>query len=181
VGSSTITRSSSFGYDPATGILTEEVIEPTATACNGIGAACRLQTDYTLDAFGHRRVATVSGPGIPMRSTSVGYDANGTFAVLTTNALGQSESFDYSAFVAPPATPTSTPTRRRSPLTASGRGRRFVAKTSRPYFVGTGTPRWTTYRECSFAPSISRAPRLSRRQFNYIAKSQGNPCGRDRD
>ena len=96
VGSSTITRSSSFGYDPATGILTEEVIEPGANACNGIGASCRLQTDYTLDGFGHRRIATVSGPGIATRSTSMSYDANGTFAVQTTNALGQPESFDYS-------------------------------------------------------------------------------------
>jgi RHS repeat-associated protein len=95
VGSSTITRESSFAYDPATGILKQEVIEPNATGCLGTGAACRLETDYVLDAFGHRKSATVRGAGFAARTSSVGYDANGTFATATANALGQSDAWDY--------------------------------------------------------------------------------------
>ena len=50
-------RESSFAYDPASGFLTQEVIEPNTPAL-------RLQTDYTLDDFGNRTDATISGVDI---------------------------------------------------------------------------------------------------------------------
>ena len=95
LGSSTMLRVSSFGYDPATGILNQEIVEPTAADCDGTGTACKLETDYTLDAFGHRHISTVSGAGIVTRASSVGYDANGEFATSTTNALSQSDGWDF--------------------------------------------------------------------------------------
>jgi hypothetical protein len=48
------TRSSGFEYDPNTGLLTKEIIEPDT-------AAIRLITDYTYDAFGNKTKVTVSG------------------------------------------------------------------------------------------------------------------------
>ncbi len=95
VGASTITRVSSFDYDSVTGILKQEVIEPDATDCNSGTASCRLQTDYTLDPFGHRQAATVSGAGIPSRGSQAGYDANGALQTSATNAKNQGETWDY--------------------------------------------------------------------------------------
>jgi hypothetical protein len=54
VGSSTITRTSSFAYVTATGLLNQEVVEPNT-------AALRLETDYGYDAFGNKHTVTVSG------------------------------------------------------------------------------------------------------------------------
>jgi len=96
VGSSTITRSSSFQYDSTTGVLNQEVIEPNATGCHGNGTPCRLETDYHIDVFGHRDVATVSGSGFAARQTTVYYSPNGTFATSTKNPLGQQVATDYS-------------------------------------------------------------------------------------
>ena len=50
---STITRTSSFGYD-AQGVLNQEVVEPDTPAL-------RLQTDYGYDTFGNKVSVTVSG------------------------------------------------------------------------------------------------------------------------
>ncbi|WP_315770063.1 MULTISPECIES: RHS repeat-associated core domain-containing protein [unclassified Bradyrhizobium] len=85
---SSITRTSSFAYDAASGLLTQEVVEPDTSAL-------RLQTDYVYDAFGHKRAVTVSGADIASRSSSSAYDARGQFATSNSNALGQSESFQY--------------------------------------------------------------------------------------
>ncbi|WP_315754389.1 MULTISPECIES: RHS repeat-associated core domain-containing protein [unclassified Bradyrhizobium] len=85
---STITRSSSFAYDAATGLLIQEVIEPDTPAL-------RLQTDYVYDAFGNRRSVTVSGIDITTRASSSVRDAKGQFIGSNTNAIGQSESFQY--------------------------------------------------------------------------------------
>ncbi|HEX4860971.1 MAG TPA: FG-GAP-like repeat-containing protein, partial [Rhizomicrobium sp.] len=96
VGTSTITRTSSFHYNAANGVLDKEIIEPTATGCNGNSTACLLETDYTLDAYGHRHIAVVSGAGFASRTTTVTYGANGTFATATQNNLGQADATDYS-------------------------------------------------------------------------------------
>jgi RHS repeat-associated protein len=96
VGSSTITRTSAFHYNATNGALDKEIIEPAATGCHGNNTPCLLETDYTLDAFGHRHIATVSGAGFASRTTTVNYDANGTFATSTQNNLGQSDATDYS-------------------------------------------------------------------------------------
>ena len=81
-------RSSGFGYDATSGLLTQEVIEPNTSAL-------RLETDYVYDAFGHKVSATVNGVDIVSRSSTTTYDAKGEFAVSSTNALGQGESWQY--------------------------------------------------------------------------------------
>ena len=85
-----VTRTSSFAYDAASGLLTREVIEPNTTAL-------KLQTDYTYNAFGQKTQATVSGVDITTRSATTTYDSKGQFATSATNALGHSESYQYDA------------------------------------------------------------------------------------
>ena len=82
------TRTSSFAYDAASGLLTQEVVEPDTPAL-------RLQTDYVYDAFGHKVSVTVSGVDIASRASTTSYDAQGQFATSNANALGQSESWQY--------------------------------------------------------------------------------------
>ena len=82
------TRSSGFGYDATSGLLTQEVVEPGSSAL-------RLQTDYVYDGFGNKTTATVSGVDIVTRSAQTTYDAQGRFATSASNALGQSESWQY--------------------------------------------------------------------------------------
>lgn len=82
------TRSSGFAYDTASGLLTQEVIEPGTPAL-------RVQTDYVYDAFGNKTSATVSGIDIVTRAANTTFDAQGRFATSATNALGQSESWQY--------------------------------------------------------------------------------------
>jgi RHS repeat-associated protein len=89
VHAASITRTSAFEYDPATGLLTREIIEPD-------NIQLRLETAYTYDAYGNKTAATVSSPAIGAaaivpRSSSTAYDARGQFPVSSTNALNQSE------------------------------------------------------------------------------------------
>ncbi len=78
------TRVSAFAYDPVTGLLIQEVIEPDTPALT-------LTTDYTHDVYGNRLSATVSGSDIVTRTTSTSFTLNGQFADSATNALGHSE------------------------------------------------------------------------------------------
>jgi hypothetical protein len=71
------TRSSGFAYDPASGLLTQEVIEPGTPSL-------RLQTDYVYDAFGNKTSVTVSGVDIVTRSSTTTYDTKGEFATANT-------------------------------------------------------------------------------------------------
>jgi YD repeat-containing protein len=82
------TRTSSFAYDSATGLLTQEVVEPATTPL-------RLETDYVYDAFGNKTSVTVSGVDIATRTSTTTYDSLGEFATSNANALGQGESFIY--------------------------------------------------------------------------------------
>ena len=104
------TRSSSFAYDPVSGLLTKEIIEP------GNSQLC-LVTEYTYDAFGNKTSATTrncngsageaAAPAagsdaviIPRTSSSTYTDATdntGRFALTSTNALGHTESRTYDA------------------------------------------------------------------------------------
>ncbi|BEV16230.1 type IV secretion protein Rhs [Herbaspirillum sp. DW155] len=91
----TMTRTSSFEYDAATGLLTKEVIEPD-------NAQLRLETSYTYDVYGNKVSATTSSAAsgaaaVAPRTSGTTYDANGQFPVTSTNALGQSESRTYDA------------------------------------------------------------------------------------
>ncbi len=78
------TRTSAFAYDPASGLLTQEIIEPD-------NASLKLTTTYTLDAFGNRVASSVNGVDIATRSSSTTYDAQGRFAIASSNALGHKE------------------------------------------------------------------------------------------
>src|SRR5262245_8991663 len=82
------TRTSSFAYDANTGLLTQEVIEPDTPAL-------RLQTDYTLNAFGQKVGVAVSGADIATRTATTTYDAKGQFPVSASNALAHAESWEY--------------------------------------------------------------------------------------
>ncbi|MCP4968162.1 MAG: RHS repeat protein, partial [bacterium] len=83
------TRVSAFAYDPVTGLLTQEVIEP--------GTALALTTDYQYDPFGNKSAVTVSGPDILTRTAHTSYDAQGRFPVTATNALGHTETKVFDA------------------------------------------------------------------------------------
>jgi RHS repeat-associated protein len=83
-----VTRTSSFAYDVASGLPIQEVVEPDTPGV-------RLQTDYSYDGFGNKVSMTVSGTDIVTRTDGSSYDAKGQFVSSNTNALGQSESFQY--------------------------------------------------------------------------------------
>jgi RHS repeat-associated protein len=72
-----------------TGLLNREVVEPDTDAL-------RLTTDYLYDSFGNKIQVTVSGIDIDPRSTVTSYaPSNGQFPNITTNALGQTETWQY--------------------------------------------------------------------------------------
>lgn len=85
-----LTRTSAFEYDPATGLLTKETIEPDQPQL-------RVDTTYAYDARGNRTAATVSSPAtgsaaiVSRTTTTTTYDADGQFPLTTTNAVGHSE------------------------------------------------------------------------------------------
>ncbi|HEY4942215.1 MAG TPA: FG-GAP-like repeat-containing protein, partial [Rhizomicrobium sp.] len=108
VGSSNITRSASFAHDSTSGLLTQTIVEPS-------NCEYKLQTDYTLDGFGNRTAAQVSGAGcssdsyrtaITTRTNDAGYDTAGEFQTSTTNALSQADSTAFSASFGAPTSHT---------------------------------------------------------------------------
>jgi RHS repeat-associated protein len=84
----TIPRSSSFAYHPTTGLLTQEVIEPS-------GGILRQQKDYTHDGFGNILTSTISTSGAASRTTTTTYTPDGRFVATTTNALNHTETKTY--------------------------------------------------------------------------------------
>jgi RHS repeat-associated protein len=96
---SSITRTSSFAYDAASGLLVQEVVEPDTPAL-------RLQTDTVYDAFGNKVSTTASGADIATRASTATFDAKGQFASANANALGQSETFQYDARLGKPTSHT---------------------------------------------------------------------------
>jgi RHS repeat-associated protein len=93
------TRTSSFAYDAASGLLTQEAVEPGTPALT-------LTTSYVYDAFGNKTSVTISGVDIATRSSTATFDARGQFSTTNTNALNQSESFQYDARFAQPTSRT---------------------------------------------------------------------------
>ena len=110
----TLTRTSAFEYDTATGLLTKEIIEPdNSSLC--------LVTAYSYDAYGNKSGATTrncnssgseaaapSGdPVIASRTSNSTFAAGtnssggawsaGRFATTGTNALSQSETREFNA------------------------------------------------------------------------------------
>ena len=96
VGSSVITRTSCFQYDPTTGLLTREVIEPISIT-NCVHSTIGVQTDYTYDPFAHVQTTTISGSGIQTRTKSASYDPLGQFQTQGCNFLNQCENYHYDA------------------------------------------------------------------------------------
>ena len=84
------TRVSAFDYDPVTGLLKREIVEPD-------NPAFRLETEYTFDDFGNRSAATVSASGMTSRETRYSYDSKGRLARTVKNPLlhTQTTVFDY--------------------------------------------------------------------------------------
>jgi RHS repeat-associated protein len=80
------TRTTSAAYDAASGLVTQQVIEPNTPSL-------RLETDVTYDAFGNKTQLTVSGVDIATRTSTITYSGNGRFAASRSNPLGQSESW----------------------------------------------------------------------------------------
>ncbi|MCK5481577.1 MAG: RHS repeat protein, partial [Gammaproteobacteria bacterium] len=91
------TRKSAFEYDPGSGLLTAEIVEPGK-------AELELRTEYAYDMFGRRFVTTVSDSGTAMhgivtRSSSSIYTPAGQAdparpydaRLVNSNALGHSE------------------------------------------------------------------------------------------
>jgi YD repeat-containing protein len=86
-----VTRTSSFAYDPTTGLLTQETVEP----CNSSPCALQLQTQYIYDAYGNKTSVSISGVDIVTRTSTSTYDPLGEFATTNTNELNQSETWQY--------------------------------------------------------------------------------------
>ncbi len=81
-------RSSSFGYDPITGLLDSEAIEPDDPNL--------WQTSTTqYDGFGNKTAVTVTGADFSPRTTTTQYDSEGRFPAWTENVLGHRETYVY--------------------------------------------------------------------------------------
>ncbi len=107
VAGSTLTRHASYAYDPASGLVTAQIVEPQDSG------ALRLETDTAYDAFGNKQVVTASGlaagaSGLAAqaRPTTATFDARGQFATTIANALGESETWSYNADFGTPASHT---------------------------------------------------------------------------
>jgi RHS repeat-associated protein len=83
-----ITRTSSFAYDPGSGLITQQVVEPNTPSL-------RLETDTTYDAFGNKISVSTSGIDITTRTSTTTYDTRGQFVVTNANALGQTETLQF--------------------------------------------------------------------------------------
>ena len=85
----TIMRSSTFGYDAESGLLTSECFLPTN---NRLG----YKKIYTHDLFGNIiRSEIIPLDDTPGRATESSYDSKGRFLISATNSLGFKESFEY--------------------------------------------------------------------------------------
>lgn len=90
---SSLTRSSSFAYHPTTGLLTQEVIEPS-------GGLLRQQKDYTHDGFGNILTSTItderSASTTAQRTRYIHKDHLGSVDVITDSAgaVVERQSFD---------------------------------------------------------------------------------------
>ncbi|GAA5484538.1 RHS repeat domain-containing protein [Haloferula sargassicola] len=78
-GKSTLSKTSTFTYDPDSGLLASETVEP--------GHPLSSTTTYTHDDFGNVLTTAVTASG-QTRSSSVGYDPQGRFVTSETNPLG---------------------------------------------------------------------------------------------
>ena len=160
------TRASAFEYDPVSGLLTKEIIEP------GDSNLC-LVTTYTYDSFGNKTAATTrncngsagSHPGtnteaaapaagsvaeIVARTSSTTYDSKGQFPISSTNALNQTETKTYNPNFGSVATLTGPNT-----LTTSWTYDSFGKPLTEARADGTSTS--TAYELCTTCPTVGTA------------------------
>jgi RHS repeat-associated protein len=91
-GQPNITRESSFGYDPGTGLLTEETIQPSDKTDQ------YLDTTYQRDGFGNIHLATTSGSSttyLTPRTVTYDYSPDGRFNTSICNPLQPCTNFTY--------------------------------------------------------------------------------------
>jgi RHS repeat-associated protein len=105
-----VTRTSSFTYDAATGLLTTEIVEPGNNAL-------KLETDYAYDAFGNKTQVTVnpntpSGASMTARISTTAFDGKGQFVnentvnPTTNTNTSQSETWQYDPHFGKPTSHT---------------------------------------------------------------------------
>lgn len=87
-GGTSGTRTSSFEYDPVSGLLSSETVEPDGRA------EVRLRTEYTRNANGTIATTRVKGSAIANedRISRTLYDSNGQFPTSAVNALNHTAS-----------------------------------------------------------------------------------------
>ncbi|WP_299939497.1 RHS repeat-associated core domain-containing protein [uncultured Microbulbifer sp.] len=87
-----ITRQADFGYDPITGLLTDEWVAK--------GTGLELHTQYQHDRFGNRTSVKVTDAVGNSRMTRTLYDGYGRYATTRINALNQTTAQlqDFNAF-----------------------------------------------------------------------------------
>ena len=92
-------RKSAFTYDPVTGQLVNEIIEPDyqGVVATDPNYSVWQKTTHGYDQYGNRTTATVIGNGIDARTTAVTYSYDGYFQKTLTNAMGapQTETYVY--------------------------------------------------------------------------------------
>jgi RHS repeat-associated protein len=163
-------RSSAFEYDPVSGLLVKEIIEP------GDSNLC-LVTTYTYDSFGNKNSATTrncngsagSHPGtnseaaapttatpagadaiIVSRTSTTTYDSKGQFPISSTNALNQTETKTYNPNFGTVATLVGPNT-----LTTSWTYDSFGKPLTEARADGTSTS--TSYDLCTTCPTVGTA------------------------
>jgi RHS repeat-associated protein len=82
-------RTNEYAYDPVTGVLVEETIEPGHPSL-------WLKKKYTYDLYGNITRSETSGGGIVLRTALSTYDGDGRYLLRNTNALGHIEQFTFS-------------------------------------------------------------------------------------
>ena len=150
------TRTSGFGYDPTTGLLTNETIEPT------IASVC-ASTDYTPDGYGNRASSSThnctgaTGDAVfATRTTTVSYTnsagqagiVNGqypytTTSVLPTYSITTTRQFDVRFGIATSETLVSSPGNLTTTTTYDAFGRKTLEKRA------DGTQTQWVYEYCS--------------------------------
>ncbi|MYM90379.1 hypothetical protein GTP91_24805 [Rugamonas sp. FT82W] len=100
LAASTTTSTVTYEYDPVTGSLLSQSLNPDTPQAN-------VKTAYTYDGYGNRRTTTVSSAAtgqaaIPSRTVeTVTYDPYGIAPTSYTNALGQQSSASYDPYHLP--------------------------------------------------------------------------------
>jgi len=94
-GQSPQNRASRWEYDPQSGLLVKETIEPNHAQC--------VEKSYQYDAYGNILSSSVQGcistqPSIPVRNQTSEYDSKGRYLLKNRNALGHEETKKYDKF-----------------------------------------------------------------------------------